>query len=401
MYKLRVHHPALLKISAVIPQGEEVIFDNLSSLKEGYIESDVEFPIDLPAVIKAQILTGKTYTFRIALPKGVYVPPEITKLDDIPDVDVPAPVDSYLLYFDEASATWKCRALVDADIPAGIARDTEVATAVNNHAIKQYDCHGVGENYFAQAEGRNPYIAVNRAGDWDLGEEFRRAGDDNSLAIKGGQSHPAMLYMTGKDEYGYFMSAVPNAAGTGDRVFLYIEGLTDNVLLDPWLDNKHDLGTSWDKWRHIYTYGLTHDQINVTDRKCSKCGKTFKVGDMWAYAVIKVEGDSTVKRPNIVKKLHNPELPATRKLRKLNEWTGKYEDIDEIVKVKLKRKHYREDSEHKGKVIEEEIEEEVENEYKVREEIDASASGFMACVPVCKKCLLEVETGTVVPVSKE
>lgn len=65
-YKLRVHHPALLKLSRMIPQGEEIIFDDLSSLETGYIESDVEFPIDFPAAIKVTIITGKFYIFHIS-----------------------------------------------------------------------------------------------------------------------------------------------------------------------------------------------------------------------------------------------------------------------------------------------------------------------------------------------
>lgn len=54
-------------------------------------------------------------------------------LNDIGDVEVPTPGDQYFVYWDAATSLWKCRALVDADIPAAIARDAEVATAVSNH----------------------------------------------------------------------------------------------------------------------------------------------------------------------------------------------------------------------------------------------------------------------------
>lgn len=68
LYTLRVHHPALLKITSTTDQGEETILDNLSSLQEGYIESDAQFPITLPTIINVTIITGKTYTYTIPRP---------------------------------------------------------------------------------------------------------------------------------------------------------------------------------------------------------------------------------------------------------------------------------------------------------------------------------------------
>jgi hypothetical protein len=59
--------------------------------------------------------------------------PSLQHLDDIDDVYVPSPTDEYLLYWDAPNSRWACRALVDADIPAAIARDTEVTTAVSTH----------------------------------------------------------------------------------------------------------------------------------------------------------------------------------------------------------------------------------------------------------------------------
>jgi len=41
-------------------------------------------------------------------------------LDDLADVSVASPTDQYLLYWDAATSLWKCRALVDGDIPAAI-----------------------------------------------------------------------------------------------------------------------------------------------------------------------------------------------------------------------------------------------------------------------------------------
>ena len=63
--RIHIHHPALLKITRVTPQGEDIIFDDLSSLAEGYIETDVIFPLECPATIAVTIITGKHYTYTI------------------------------------------------------------------------------------------------------------------------------------------------------------------------------------------------------------------------------------------------------------------------------------------------------------------------------------------------
>jgi len=56
------------------------------------------------------------------------------KLNDLGDVRVPAPADQNFLYWDDVAGEWTYRILVDTDIPAGIARDAEVATAINDLA---------------------------------------------------------------------------------------------------------------------------------------------------------------------------------------------------------------------------------------------------------------------------
>lgn len=218
-----------------------------------------------------------------------------------------------------------------------------------------------------------------------------RAINDGYLKIMGGLVRPAELRMYGRDNLtwpGGFAFSVPNAAGTGVKYPIWIQGKTDNPIVDSGEDNETDLGSPSYKWRHVYTHGLTHDQLCVTDKKCSKCGKEFQVGDAWAYSVIKLSGDFTVKQPRIVKKRHNPDLPATAMVHKLNEWTGEYEDITRPVMVKIKRQHYYEED---GQVIQEEIEEEVENEYDAIDgEIETPADGFMTCAPVCRLCFLKV-----------
>lgn len=62
---IHIHHPALLKVTRATRQGEEIIFDDLSSLEQGYIEADVVFPLDCPATIAVTIITGKRYTYTL------------------------------------------------------------------------------------------------------------------------------------------------------------------------------------------------------------------------------------------------------------------------------------------------------------------------------------------------
>lgn len=63
--RIHIHHPALLKVTRATPQGEDIIFDDLSSLAEGYIEANVIFPLECPATIAVTIITGKKYTYTI------------------------------------------------------------------------------------------------------------------------------------------------------------------------------------------------------------------------------------------------------------------------------------------------------------------------------------------------
>lgn len=67
-------------------------------------------------------------------------------LGDLGDVDVSGVADGDFFYYDLASGLWKPRKLVDADIPASIARDTEVTAAVAAHAALTTGVHGAGAN---------------------------------------------------------------------------------------------------------------------------------------------------------------------------------------------------------------------------------------------------------------
>lgn len=65
-------------------------------------------------------------------------------LGDLGDVSVPSPTDQDFLYYDGATELWKCGALVDSDIPATIARDAEVTSAIAAHAALTSGVHGLG-----------------------------------------------------------------------------------------------------------------------------------------------------------------------------------------------------------------------------------------------------------------
>jgi len=107
------------------------------------------------------------------------------KLGDLADVSVAAPADDDLFYYDQATGLWKSRKLVDADIPAAIARDAEVASAVadeatarvadvdaeeaaritadTDHAALTTGVHGVGPGTIASVSTGNKTIYVDKA----------------------------------------------------------------------------------------------------------------------------------------------------------------------------------------------------------------------------------------------
>jgi len=104
--RVHIHHPGLLKIVKITPQGEQMIMDELSSLEEGRLESDAIFPIEAPAVLKVTTLSGASYRFIIAGEIMV-----IEHLNDIEDVNVPSPTNGYVLYWDAAAGKWQAKAI--------------------------------------------------------------------------------------------------------------------------------------------------------------------------------------------------------------------------------------------------------------------------------------------------
>lgn len=86
----------------------------------------------------------------------------IDKLDDIGDVDVASPSDGDFVYYDDASGLWKARALVDADIPAAIARDSEVDADIATHAALTTGVHWAdadGVLTFPNQAGARAYLS--------------------------------------------------------------------------------------------------------------------------------------------------------------------------------------------------------------------------------------------------
>jgi len=78
--------------------------------------------------------TDKTWVpLQVDADGKVKVDMSAVNLDDLGDVSVPTPGDQYLLYWDAATSLWKCRTLVDSDIPASLARDAEVTSAIATH----------------------------------------------------------------------------------------------------------------------------------------------------------------------------------------------------------------------------------------------------------------------------
>ncbi len=65
----------------------------------------------------------------------------VDKLDDVGDVNAPAPSDGYFVYWDNTAGKWQSKALAEGDIPAAIARDAEVAGGIATHAALESAHH--------------------------------------------------------------------------------------------------------------------------------------------------------------------------------------------------------------------------------------------------------------------
>lgn len=100
-------------------------------------------------------------------------------LDDLANVSVAAPADDDLFYYDSATSLWKSRKLVDADIPAGIARDAEVTADIATHAALETGVHGVGSNYIPQAPAADHVLRTFTKG-WTAGKYLKGAGVDTN-----------------------------------------------------------------------------------------------------------------------------------------------------------------------------------------------------------------------------
>jgi len=104
------------------------------------------------------------------------------KLDDLADVRVPAPADQNFLYWDAVAGEWTYRILIDADIPAAIARDAEVATAVSDHAALTTGVHGVGASYIAKTSRADQFGELRDA-DGDTKVDVEEAADEDKIRM--------------------------------------------------------------------------------------------------------------------------------------------------------------------------------------------------------------------------
>jgi len=102
------------------------------------------------------LLWGRDDTNKVWIPLQVdasgYVKVDMSNinLDDLGDVDVPAPADDDLLYYDDATGLWKSRTLVLGDMPAGIYRvaATFVVAAIDSvdPTRADYECPGANDH---------------------------------------------------------------------------------------------------------------------------------------------------------------------------------------------------------------------------------------------------------------
>ena len=84
----------------------------------------------------------------------------VAHLNDVGDVNVPAPTDQYFLYWDNVAGRWQCRSLIDADIPATIARDVEVAADIATHTALS-NAHHAQDHAASHEPGGGDAMAVD------------------------------------------------------------------------------------------------------------------------------------------------------------------------------------------------------------------------------------------------
>lgn len=120
-------------------------------------------------------------------------------LDDLADVDLTGLADDDFMYYDLASGLWKPRKLADADIPATIARDTEVTAAVTAHAALATGIHGVGSYYICLAPAAAHLVRSFTKG-WTSGKLLKGAGvDANPTEISGWQVVTEVIVSSNSD----------------------------------------------------------------------------------------------------------------------------------------------------------------------------------------------------------
>ncbi|GAI07170.1 unnamed protein product, partial [marine sediment metagenome] len=99
--------------------------------------------------------------------------------------------------------------------------DHNVAQARHGMTVAEYVAIAYGEQY----------VAVRRLSDTMLGRSFYRAVDNDYLYIHGGQTRGASISLYGKDHMfmkGFISVLVPNAAGSGTKNPILLEGRTNN-----------------------------------------------------------------------------------------------------------------------------------------------------------------------------
>lgn len=135
----------------------------------------------------------------------------LTILSDLADVAVVAPADDDILCYDILTGEWGPRQLVDADIPAAIARDAEVAAAIAVHALLA-NAHHAEDHHARHEPGGGDPMAVDAV---PATGSLRTLGAGAQQAMPGDFAPPAGPHAPSHEPGGGDAMAVDQAAGTG------------------------------------------------------------------------------------------------------------------------------------------------------------------------------------------
>lgn len=165
----------------------------------------------------------------------------VNHLNNIGDVNVPAPTDQYFFYWDNAAGKWQCRALVDSDIPGTIARDAEVAADIAAHAALptvHQDAPALVATHAAIADAHHikTTLFTDLTDRWTLAQAHRGA-DNKIMVFKGAATDP--------------VEEDKPVAEVGGLYGINVETLTDHKTLTPNTDKIYQYLIAAAAFRYI------------------------------------------------------------------------------------------------------------------------------------------------------